>query len=154
VRENAWYVLPAIRGRAIGSAIGVGVVALAGIGVLRADAPALYAGLTGRALPLVIVSALAGLASLGLVVARRFVGARLAAAIAVTAVLLGWAAGQYPYLLVGQLTIGQAAAARPTLVALLIVLVIGSAILAPALWYMYSLFQKDSVSVHVGAHRR
>src|SRR4051812_5882597 len=131
-RENAWYVLSAIRGRALGSAIVVGVVALAGIGVLRADAPALYEGLTGRALPLIIVSALAGLASFGLVVARRYVGARLAAAVAVTAVLLGWAAGQYPYMLVGQLTIGQAAAAPTSLLALFIVLLVGSAILVPA----------------------
>jgi cytochrome d ubiquinol oxidase subunit II len=154
VREDAGYVLPAIRARALGSAIGVGAVALAGIAVIRADAPALYEGLTGRALPLIVVSAVAGLASFGCVLARRFVAARLAAGIAVTSVLLGWAAGQYPYLLVGELTIRQAAAPRSTLVAMLVSLLIGTAILVPALWYLYALFQREPATAHVGAHRR
>ena len=55
----------AFRRRALVAAAVTGAVALVGILVLRADAPRLFAGLTGRALPVVVVSALAGIASLG-----------------------------------------------------------------------------------------
>src|SRR6188768_50266 len=52
------------RVRAVVAAVVTGVVAAVGIFVLRADADYLFDGLTSRALPLVIVSALAGTVSL------------------------------------------------------------------------------------------
>jgi cytochrome d ubiquinol oxidase subunit II len=45
---------------------------LAGIWVLRADAPKLFGGLTGRALPLVVFSAVAGMAEFPLLWWRRY----------------------------------------------------------------------------------
>src|SRR5207247_5466369 len=84
------------RARGIVTAVVVGAVALAGIAVLRADAPTLFAGLTHRALPLVVLSGLAGAGSAVLLQRRRYTLARLAAALAVTAVVWGWAAAQYP----------------------------------------------------------
>ena len=50
--------------RALISAVVAGVVAFAGIFVLHADAPYLYDGLTSRALPLVLLSAVCGIGSL------------------------------------------------------------------------------------------
>jgi cytochrome bd ubiquinol oxidase subunit II len=120
----------------------VGAVALAGIGVLRADAPALFDGLTGRALPLVAASALAGLASLWLLWDRRFVAVRVTAALAVAAILWGWAAGQYPWMLQGQLTIQQAAASRAVLQAVLGSLVVGALLFLPPLAWLLVLFQR------------
>jgi cytochrome d ubiquinol oxidase subunit II len=156
VREGATFVLPAMRVRALGTALLVGVVALIGIAVLRSDAPVLFDGLIGRGLPLIVISALAGLASIVLVVGRSYVLARVAAAAAVTAVVWGWAAAQYPYLLIPQMTIEGAAAGRATLLAMLVSLLIGSLFLVPALWYLYSLFQGSSArpETHVAAHRR
>jgi len=150
VREGATGVEAAIRGRGIISAVAVGVVALAGIAVLRSDAPDLFYGLTHRGLPLILVSAVAGIASVVLLVRRRYGPARLAAALAVTAVVWGWAAGQYPYVLPPELTIEEAAASRATLIAMLVSLLLGSLLLVPSLWYMYALFQRSPV----GAHRR
>ena len=150
VREGATGVEAAIRGRGIISAVAVGVVALAGIAVLRSDAPDLFYGLTHRGLPLILVSAVAGIASVVLLVRRRYRPARLAAALAVTAVVWGWAAGQYPYVLPPELTIEEAAASRATLIAMLVSLLLGSLLLVPSLWYMYALFQRSPV----GAHRR
>jgi len=123
------------RYRALGlvAAAVAGVVALGGIAVLRADAPRLYDGLTGRGLPLVALSAAAGLASLASLLRRRFGLARVAAAGAVVAVVWGWAAAQYPELLVGRLTIAEAAGARATLVAMLASLAVGAALFVPAL---------------------
>jgi cytochrome bd ubiquinol oxidase subunit II len=121
----------------------VGAVALAGVGVLRADAPALFDGLTGRALPLVATSALAGLASLWLLWRRRFVAVRFTAALAVAAIVWGWAAGQYPWMLQGQLTIAQAAAGRAVLQAVLGSLLVGALLFLPPLAWLLVLFQRS-----------
>ena len=50
--------------RALGTAATTGAVGLVGIFVLRADAPLLFEGLIGRALPVIVVSVLAGVASI------------------------------------------------------------------------------------------
>jgi cytochrome d ubiquinol oxidase subunit II len=144
------------RVRALISALVVGVVALSGIVILRADAPVLFTGLTHRGLPLIVGSAVAGIVSIALLVTRRYVGARIAAALAVTAVVWGWGAAQYPYVLQPFLTIEAAAAAPATLRAMLVSLLVGGAILVPALAYLYVLFQRhpapDAGSAD-GAHR-
>jgi cytochrome d ubiquinol oxidase subunit II len=144
-REGAREVAEQMRDRALISAMAVGVVAVIGIAVLYIDAPRLFAGLTGRGLPLMLLSALAGLASIVLLFRRRYVRARLTAAVAVTAVLWGWAAAQYPYLLAPYLTVRDAAAGRTTLVAMLITLLVGTLLLVPALVYLYALFQRQPV---------
>jgi len=130
------------RQRALGTAAVTGLAGLAGLFVLRADAPQLADGLFGRALPVVALSVLAGLASIVLLVLRRYAVARVTAAVAVAAILLGWAAAQYPYVLPPDLTIEDAAAGQATLVAMLVVLVAGSCVLVPALVYLYRLFQR------------
>ncbi|MEA3076956.1 MAG: cytochrome bd ubiquinol oxidase subunit [Actinomycetota bacterium] len=118
---------------ALFAAVTAGTIALAGIFVLRADAPILYAGLTGRGRPLLGASVVAGLASVGLVLRARYPAARVATVAAVAAVVWGWAAGQYPQVLVGGLTIEQAAGSRATLTAMLASLAIGALIFVPAL---------------------
>ena len=128
--------------RALGTAAVTGLVGLAGLFVLRADAPQLADGLFGRALPVVALSVLAGLASIVLLVIRRYAVARATASLAVAAILLGWAAAQYPYVLPPDLTIDDAAAGEATLVAMLVSLIIGSCVLVPALVYLYRLFQR------------
>jgi cytochrome bd ubiquinol oxidase subunit II len=141
-REGAEDLVAQFRIRALGVATLTGLVGIAGLFVLRADAPQLYEGLTGRALPLVAVSVVAGLAALVLLVGRRFTAARAASGLAVTAILLGWAAAQYPYLLVPDLTTEEAAGGRATLTAMLVALVAGALVLLPALIYLYLLFQR------------
>jgi cytochrome bd ubiquinol oxidase subunit II len=143
-RSGEADLVEAFRGRALVSGAATGVVVLGGIGVLHADAPALFDGLTGRGLPLVALSAIAGVASLGCVWQRRFVAARVAAAAAVTAVLWGWAAGQYPDLLTGEVTIRQAAAAPAVLRAVLVALAVGAVLVIPALVALYALSQQES----------
>ena len=142
-RERDQVLTGQFRFRALATAAAVGAVSLAGILVLRSDAPRLYDGLLGRALPCLVLSVLAGLASLGLLMTRRFVAARVTATAAVAAVVWGWALAQYPYMLVPGLTIEQAAADPVSLQALLVVLLGGSVLLVPALAYMYVLFQRS-----------
>jgi cytochrome d ubiquinol oxidase subunit II len=120
-----------------------GAVAAGGLLFLHQDAAALYHGLIHRGLPLVVLSAVAGAASLGLLYRRNFITARLTAALAVTAVLWAWAAAQYPKLLNPGLTISQAAAGRPVLLATLASLGAGTVLLVPSLAWLYILFQRS-----------
>lgn len=132
------------RRRAIIVGIIDGVLALAGIAILHTDAPALAHGLTHRAVPITVLSALAGTASLALLYVRRYVVARLAAAAAVTSVLWAWALAQYPHLLQPGLTITAARAASPVLTATLISLGVGAVLLIPSLLWLYTLFQRSA----------
>jgi cytochrome bd ubiquinol oxidase subunit II len=130
------------RRRAVASGLAVGACSLAGLLVLRADAPLLYARLTGRALPLIAVAIAAGLASLALAWAGRPAALRLTAAAAVAAVLWAWAAAQYPYLLLPGLTATAGAAPSSTLAAVLVCTVAGGVLLIPSLAALLILVQR------------
>ena len=83
--------------RALASGVVAGALALAGLLVIRVSARPLWHGLTsGLGLALVVVSALAGVVTMVLVFAGRFGPARASAALAVAAVIAGWAAAQSP----------------------------------------------------------
>ncbi|MGW2153170.1 cytochrome d ubiquinol oxidase subunit II [Nonomuraea sp. NPDC001699] len=131
------------RRRALGCGAVVGVLAVVSLLVLRADAPALFTELTsGRALPLLVLSVLAGLASLVLLWRRAYLAVRVTAALAVTGLLWGWGVGQYPVLLPG-LTLDRAAATDAVLGASLGSLAVGAVLLVPSLWWLYATFQRD-----------
>jgi cytochrome d ubiquinol oxidase subunit II len=130
----------AFRARALGAGALTGVVALGGLFVLREDARHLYDGLTsGGGLAMVVVSALAGAATLALVWTGRFGPARLTSALAVAAIVVGWGLAQNPYFLPGELTLEQAAADDAVLGAVLISMAVGALILVPSLWWLYRL---------------
>jgi len=136
----------AFRVRALVSGAGAGAVALAGVFVLREDAEDLFHGLTHRGAALMVVSAVGGISTMVLVWKGYYAYARYTAAIAVVAVLWGWAAGQYPYMLEPTLTIEDAAGARATLTAMLAVLGAGSLLLVPALVYLFVLLQRGALA--------
>jgi cytochrome bd ubiquinol oxidase subunit II len=140
-RHHEDDVADAFRMRALVAGWVTGATALAGIAVLRADAPRLFNGLTGRGLPVIVATALFGMVSLLLLMRRRYVAVRVTAGLAVVAVLWGWAIAQYPDLLIGSATVTTAAAPNETLVVLVVALSIGAAILIPALLLLYTLFQ-------------
>jgi cytochrome d ubiquinol oxidase subunit II len=125
----------AFRRRALAAGLVSGALALAGLLVVRNSGLAMT---RGAALGFVIVSAAAGLATLALCWRSRFGLARLTAAVAVAAVVAGWAAAQAPRLLPG-LTVTQAAAGRSTLVALIIGVCCGCAVLIPSLALLFTL---------------
>jgi cytochrome d ubiquinol oxidase subunit II len=139
VRLDRGDLAEAYRRRALGAAVVAGGLAVAGLFVLNSDAPRIYDGLTsGDGLPALIVSALAGLGTFGLVVARRYEPARYSAALAVAAIVVGWALAQKPILLPG-LTIHQAAAPHDTLVAVVIAVLAGGLLVFPSLALLFRL---------------
>ena len=121
------------------------MVAAIGVAVLHADAPDLFHGLTHRGAPLIALSGVAGAATLVLLVRSEGGWARISAALAVAAVLFGWAAAQYPYMLERRLRIADAAGAHATLVAILVVLGLGALLLVPALLWLYTLMQRGTL---------
>jgi cytochrome bd ubiquinol oxidase subunit II len=129
----------AFRARALGAGVVAGAVAVAGLFVVNSDSHRLFHSLlTGRALAAVIVSFLAGLATLALVYRRRYEPARYCAAAAVAAIIAGFALSRWPTILPG-LTIRQAAAGHDTLVWVVAAVVGGGVILFPSLGFLFRL---------------
>ncbi len=118
-RIDAPEIAESFRARALIAGLVSGALAAAGPFVLNADAPDLYDGLTsGAGLVALLASGVAGVTALVLVVNRRYGAARIAAAMAVVAIVAGWGIAQEPYILPG-LTIDQAAASDTTIEAVL-----------------------------------
>jgi cytochrome d ubiquinol oxidase subunit II len=129
----------AFRRRALAAGVSAGAVAAAGIVVVHGDAHTLFERLLHTdAVAGLVLSVLAGLATLFLVVRSRFELARVTAALAVAAMIAGWAVAQNPILLPG-LTIAQAAAPHDTLVCLVVAIVAGGLILFPSLGLLFRL---------------
>jgi cytochrome bd ubiquinol oxidase subunit II len=138
-RQHDEPLTTAFRRRALAAGVVAGAIALGGLAVVREDASGLFEGLTeGAGLGALFASVAAGIWTMALVARSRFEPARYAAAGAVAAIVVGWGAAQSPTFLPG-LTVEQAAAETPTVVALLVGLGIGALILVPSLFVLFRL---------------
>ena len=137
-----------LRTRALWVGAVTGAVVFAALWPLHEDAPTLSEGLTGRAAPLIVVSALAGAATLWLLWRRRYAVARFTAVAAVAAVVSGWGVGQYPWLLVDEVRIADAGGASATLQALLVAVGLAVVVVLPPLAYLFRLTQSEEWSRH------
>lgn len=148
VRVGRADIADAFRTRALGTGIVAGALALGGLAVVRDDATRIWDGLTrGSGLAAVIVSGLAGVATLGLVFRRHFGPARVSAALAVAAIVGGWALAQRPEILPG-LTVEEAAAGHSALVAVIVGVAIGAVLLVPSLALLFGLFLRGRFDPH------
>jgi cytochrome d ubiquinol oxidase subunit II len=142
----------AYRVRALGAAAVAGAVALGGLVVLHSDAHSLFEQLIrGGALAALVASILAGLGTVVLVWRRTFEAARYTAALAVAAVIAGWAFARYPTLLPG-LSVHQAAASHDTLVTLIVAVLAGAALLFPSLGLLFRLTLTGHFDPHAPEH--
>lgn len=137
-----------IRVRALAVGAVTGALVFAALLPLEHDAPTLSDGLEGRAAPLVVLSAVAGAATMYLLWRRRYALARLTAVLAVAAVVSGWGVGQYPWLLVDEVTIADAAGARATLQGLLVAVGLAAVVVVPPLVYLFRLTQSEEWTRH------
>ena len=135
--------------RALAAAAVAGVAAAAGLVELHAEARYVFDRLVDQGLPLVIASALCGLALLALLLrgsTDRSTGPRLLrplAAGAVVSVIWGWGVAQFPYLLPTSLRIDQAAAPDSTMTVVFIVFAVAAVLVLPSLALLYTLSQRD-----------
>ncbi|MCW2792030.1 MAG: cytochrome ubiquinol oxidase subunit [Nocardioides sp.] len=132
-----------LRVRTLGVGVATGVIVFTALVPIQHDAPTLAAGLEGRAAPLIVASGLAGVATLVLLTRRRYDVARLTALVAVATVVSGWGVAQYPWLLVDELSIADAAGAPATLQGLLLVVALAVVVVVPALGYLFWLTQSE-----------
>ncbi|MCW2794560.1 cytochrome d ubiquinol oxidase subunit II [Nocardioides sp.] len=132
-----------LRRRTLAVGVVTGAVVFVALVPIQHDAPTLAAGLEGRAAPLVVLSAVAGTGTLALLFRRRYAVARLTAVVAVATVVLGWGVGQYPWMLVDEVSIADAAGASATLAGLLIVVALALVVVVPALAYLFLLTQTE-----------
>lgn len=137
-----------LRRRTVAVGAVTGVLALGVLVPVASDAPTLAEGLATRAAPLIATSVVGGIAALLLLVRHRYAAARAGAVVAVVSVIAGWGVAQYPWLLVDQLTIVEAAGAPATLRALLLVAALAAAIVLPPLVYLLRLTQSDAWARH------
>src|SRR5205823_6282052 len=134
------------RARALGAGLAGGAAAIAGLIVLHFDAERIFRRLTqGVGLPALVVSVIAGIATLGLVWRRRYEPARYVAALAVAATIAGRALAQNPVFLHG-LTIREAAAGHDTMVAIVVAVLGGAVLLFPSLALLFRLTLRGRLS--------
>ena len=124
------------------------MVVFAALVPIAQDAPTLSDGLAGRAAPLVVLAAAAGLATIALLWRRSYGVARLTAVAAVASVVSGWGIGQYPWLLVDEVRIADAAGATATLQGLLVAVGLAVVFVVPPLAYLFRLTQSEEWSRH------
>ncbi|MGF7236878.1 MAG: cytochrome d ubiquinol oxidase subunit II [Frankia sp.] len=134
------HLIDGLRRRAIASALVAGCLAAGLLPLLWIDAPTVADRFVARGVPFVVVSALGGLVALVLIWRRHYGLARLAAGLAVAGVVWGWAAAQYPDLVVGQVTVRAAAAPAANINALLLAILVGMVLLLPALLLLFRVF--------------
>lgn len=130
----AWF-----RTRALVTGVVVGAVGAAGDLLLRTDAATLVDGLHGRALPVVVLSAVAGVVTLVLVAQGRAEVARFTAGAAVAGIVVAWGVAQYPWLLVDEVTLADGAASTATLVGVLVAFGLAAALVVPSLVWLLRL---------------
>jgi cytochrome bd ubiquinol oxidase subunit II len=132
--------------RALIAAVIAGAAAVVGVIALHAEGRYVYDGLTSwPGIALVILSGLCGLVALGLLVTGRNYGLRVAAVGAGTAVIWGYFAAVFPYVLPTSLTISQAAGPSGTLTAVIIVFGVAAITVIPSLALLYTLSQRQAL---------
>jgi cytochrome bd ubiquinol oxidase subunit II len=128
------------RHRAAIAGTAAGALSLAALAELHDSDAALYHGLTGRALPLVVLASACGLAVLGLLALGRSRGLRVLSALGVAAMVWGWGVAQYPTLLPGTgLTLFNGSAPHGTLVAVIAVFAAAVVLVGPGFLLLFSL---------------
>jgi len=126
--------------RARAAAVVAGGLSLAALAELSGSSPALYDRLTGRALPLVVIAGVCGLAVFALVGTRWSNVARVIAALGIAAVVWGWGVAQYPVVLPGTpVTLANAGAPHATMVALIVVFIAAVLLLGPSFVLLFTL---------------
>ena len=113
---------------------------------LHADGRYVYDGLTSwPGIALVILSGICGLVALGLLVSGRNYGLRAAAVGAGAAVIWGYFAAAFPYILPTSLTISGAAGASTTLAWVIGIFVVAAVTVIPSLILLYTLSQRSAL---------
>lgn len=132
------------RSRALAAWAASGVFAWFTLLSARQGAPLLYEGLLASpwALPFQGIVGLVSLFVLRMLTTRRYRLARLGTMTLITLVIWGWGMAQFPYLIVPDVHIMEAAAPTSAIAPMLMVLAIGALPLLGSFWALYAVFKQ------------
>jgi cytochrome d ubiquinol oxidase subunit II len=99
-----------------------------------------------------VLSGICGLAALGLLVSGQYRGLRVAAVGAAVAMIWGYFAAAFPYMLPTSLTISGAAGASATLIEVIVVFGVAAVVVVPSLILLYTLSQRQTLDYGGSAH--
>ena len=105
------------------------------------DARVIWGRLITVGLIPLLLTALAGIATAGLLLLRQARLARMAVGATVAGIFLTWGVAQFPYLIPPDLNLSNAGAPPSVMGPLFISILIGMALLLPSLWFMLHLFK-------------
>jgi cytochrome d ubiquinol oxidase subunit II len=148
------HLVRVFRRKAMATAVAAGAIALAMLFFFYRDAPVVASRFTDRSIPIAALSAACGIGSLLVLWREHYVLARGTAAVAVAGILGGWAAAQFPDLLVGPsvlngtVTASQAAAAPQSVDAMLVAMGFGLAVVLPSFYLLLKVFSRPAVDEH------
>lgn len=112
----------------------------------RMQAPVLWQGLIGRALPLSVGAVVIGLATGAALLRGADRIARILVAVGTACIFIAWGVALWPNLIVPEVTINNAASPSSVLGPLLIVALGGLVVLIPSLWYLFSVVKRQALS--------
>jgi cytochrome d ubiquinol oxidase subunit II len=132
------------RTRAILAGAATAVLGAIAVLLARAEAPVLWAGLVGRALPLSLGAVLIGLATAFCLLFTYYRAARILVAAETACILGAWGIAQYPYLIVPDVTLTSAASPSSVLALLVVASLLGMALLLPSLYFLFRVFKSPA----------
>jgi cytochrome bd ubiquinol oxidase subunit II len=105
------------------------------------ESPVLWRGLVGAALPFSLGAVLIGLGTAAALLLGYYRMARAGVAAETACILAGWGVAQYPYLIIPDVTVSNAAVPPSVLAAVVITSLAGMVVLLPSLWYLFHIFK-------------
>ena len=125
------------------------VFGLLGLILSPSEAAFLWHGMLDKALPVVIVTMLVGLATAATLWFRRYVWARVLVVALTALLLLSWGISQYPYIIPPDITAASASSPQETQMFLLVAIIIALIIVVPSLWFLFYVFKLKKVETDV-----
>jgi cytochrome d ubiquinol oxidase subunit II len=142
--ETTGDVQERFRQRALITWFVAGVASVVTLFAAQHDAPRLWANLmTMPSAVFILVGSVLAPVSFVALWKRRYRAARVWGSGQVVALLLGWMAAQWPYLIYPDFTVAGSAAPEATLSFTAWTLPFGAAVLLPSLWFLFRVFKHD-----------
>ena len=119
---------------------------LLGLILSPSEAAFLWHGMLDKAIPVVIVTMLVGVAAAAALWFRRYTWARVLIVAEVACLLLSWGVSQYPYIIPPDVTAANASSPLETQQLLLVGIIIALIIVIPSLWFLFYVFKLKKVT--------
>ncbi len=122
---------------------------LLGLILSPSEAAFLWNGMLSRAIPVVVVTMLVGVATAAALWFKRYGWARVLVVALTALLLLSWGMSQYPYIIPPNVTAANASSPLETQQFLLVGIIIALIIVLPSLWYLFYVFKLKKIEPDV-----